>query len=224
MKLIVSLVFIALVAIGVFALLSKVIGRKQEEKSRKTGKWWSLATTALVTAALLVFLGIKMYQAETAPDTQCSIVHAASTAPTVGVTTAADYFVQGNIDYDRGDCQQAISDYTQSIALDPSNSRTYNNRAYTAMRMHDYESALGDFDKAVALNPNYIQALMNRGDIHNYYYAIDRKMAVADYERVLALGGSQGTSACGHLFLARHNGWNLGTVVDLPRVLLSACE
>ena len=70
------------------------------------------------------------------------------------------------------------------------------------MRLRNYSAALPDLNKALVLNPNYIQALMNRGDIHNYYYAIDRRSAIADYEKVIALGGTRGTSVCGHLFMA----------------------
>jgi tetratricopeptide (TPR) repeat protein len=90
--------------------------------------------------------------------------------------------------------------------------------------MRDYKDALPDLDKALALNPNYIQALMNRGDIHNYYYAIDKQRAIADYKKVIALGGGQETSVCGHLFLAIHNGWNIGTFLDLPREVLGQCN
>jgi tetratricopeptide (TPR) repeat protein len=157
-----------------------------------------------------------MYRSAVAPDTQCSTTHTATTTPPASLKTTTDYFEQGNYDYDTGDCSKAIVDYTESIKLDPKNSQTYNNRAYTYMRLRDYKSALPDLDKAISLNPNYINALMNRGDIHNYYYAIDRKSAIADYEKVIALGGTKGTSVCGHLFLAEHNGWNLGTLLAMP--------
>ena len=58
---------------------------------------------------------------------------------------------------------------------------------------------------------------MNRGDIYNYDYNIDRARAIADYDRVIALGpeAMRDTSVCGHRFLAVHNGWNLGTMLDI---------
>jgi len=64
---------------------------------------------------------------------------------------------------------------------------------------------------------------MNRGDIHNYYL-VDKQSAIADYEKIIALHKTQGTSVCGHLFLAKHNGWNLGTFLDLPGELLNPCQ
>ena len=129
-----------------------------------------------------------------------------------------DYFLQGNYDYDTGNCVKAIADYTTSISLNPRDAEVYNNRAYTYMRMRDFKDALPDLEKALAINPNYIQALMNRGDIHNYYYEINRSSAIADYEKVISLGGTRGTSVCGHLLLARTNGWTLSTIFELPFV------
>jgi tetratricopeptide (TPR) repeat protein len=157
-----------------------------------------------------------MYRDTTLADLQCSASHSTTNIPPAGLKTAADYFEQGNYDYDTGNCVKAIADYTNSINLDSKNPQVYNNRAYTYMRLRDYKSALPDLDRAITLNPNYINALINRGDIHNYYYEIDRKAAIADYQKVIALGGTRGTSVCGHLFLAKHNGWNLGTVFGLP--------
>lgn len=130
-----------------------------------------------------------------------------------------DYFIRGNYDYDKGNCKQAIKDYTQSIILNPLYPEAYNNRAYTFMRMRNFKDALVDLNKALELNPNYVQALMNRGDIFNYYYAIDRKRAIVDYNKVISLGAKEGTSVCGHLLLAQHNGWNIFTIFDLPAML-----
>jgi tetratricopeptide (TPR) repeat protein len=136
-------------------------------------------------------------------------------AAPASLVTAQDYLTLGDYDYDRGDCVQAIQDYSHAIAIDPTFAAAYNNRAYTAMRRQDYAAALTDLDRAIAIRPDYIAALMNRGDIYNYYYAIDRQRAMADYDRVIALGGTRQTSVCGHRLLASHDGWNPGVVVDL---------
>lgn len=157
-------------------------------------------------------------------DTQCTQPHFVSYSPPATLQTASDWFMQGNYDYDKGNCGQAINDYTKAISLNSKYPEAYNNRAYTYMRMQHYQEALIDLDTAISLKPQYVQALMNRGDIHNYYYAIDRQSAAADYETVVSLGATQGTNVCGHLFLARHNGWNLGTILDLPHLLLSTCQ
>jgi tetratricopeptide (TPR) repeat protein len=91
--------------------------------------------------------------------------------------------------------------------------------------MRDYKDALTDLDKALELNPNYVQALMNRGDIHNFYYEINRQSAIADYKKVIELAGpSDTTSVCGHLFLAKHNGWTLGAYLDYFKGEFRRCD
>src|SRR5262249_22932099 len=94
------------------------------------------------------------------------------------------------------------------------------NRAYTHMQEGDYASALPDLDRAIQLRANYVNALMNRGDIYNYYYQIDYDKAIGDYDKVIALGAAQDTSVCGHRILAVNRGWNLATFADIFTHLL----
>jgi len=195
----------------------------QKTTHTKRYNWKPAGITALVVLILLGLIASGMYRSATAPDTQCSTVHATTSYPPSTLTSAMDYFLLGNYDYDTGNCQKAIVDYTTSIQLDPSYPQAYNNRAYTYMRMRSYKDALPDLDKTLTLNPNYIQALMNRGDIHNYYI-VDRQAAISDYDKVISLGGGRETSVCGHLFLARHNGWNLGTIFGIPGQFSGSCK
>jgi len=82
------------------------------------------------------------------------------------------------------------------------------------MRLRNYGAALPDLNKAIELRPNYINALMNRGDLYNYYGpVIDRQRAIEDYNKVMSLGGGRGTSVCGHRALAEGNG-------SIPLVIL----
>jgi tetratricopeptide (TPR) repeat protein len=108
-------------------------------------------------------------------------------------------------------CTGALADYTRAIDLHPQMAEAYNNRAYTEMAQQDYAAALPDLNQAIALRPDYVNALMNRGDIYNYYYDIDFDQAIADYDRVLALDHAH-TSVCGHRLLAQHHGWDLGVL------------
>ncbi len=136
------------------------------------------------------------------------------TAQPVQLATAADYLAQGDYDYEQGRCDQAIAAYSRAIALDPEMPTAYNNRAYAYMVEQNYAAALNDLDVAIELRPDYVNALMNRADIYNYYYDIDYDKALADYNRVLALH-PQGTSVCGHRLLAQNHGWSLGAVVTI---------
>ena len=164
----------------------------------------------IIAIALLVVISLwfgKAYGFISAPDTQCTQSHETKSTPPENTITAQDYFNMGNYQYDIGDCIQAVVSYTQAVQLDPNFSRAYNNKAYTEMRMHKYNAALGDLNSALAIDPDYVTALMNRGDIHNYYYAIDRQKAIADYNRVIELGKNKDMSGsvCGHKAMAQTN-------------------
>ncbi len=217
MKLLVSVFVIALITSGVYVSSSKIFKIGKNKSKTKP-----LLLTAVTVVILFGLLACLLYKSTKAPDTWCEKTHEVTSNPPSNLRSAMDYFDQGNYDYDAGNCEQAVTDYTTSINLDPTYPQAYNNRAYTYMRMRNYPAALPDLDKALNLKPDYIQALMNRGDIHNYYYATDRPSAIQDYQKAISLGASQkGTSVCGHLFLAEHNGWNLGTLIALPISLMS---
>lgn len=216
MKLLISLFFMTVLAFGTY----KVTFALTNKKNKKIDKTKAIGVTIVVCMLLFGLLASAIYRDAKAPDIQCGKVHTTTSQLPTSLKTAMDYYEQGNYDYESGNCEKAIADYTQSIQLDPKYPQAYNNRGYTYMRLRDYKAALPDLDKALALKPDYIQALMNRGDIHNYYYAIDRQSAIKDYEKVIVLGGKEETSVCGHIFLARNNGWTLSTFLSIPKTLL----
>lgn len=208
------LLFIALIISGVVYFFLSLVKRKAK-KGKKFNWKTPLSISGVVFVILVGLVLFGAYASSMQPDLQCSSSHDITGNPPTVLKTAKDYFKLGNYEYDTGNCQKAIKDYSKTIEFDPNSAQAYNNRAYTNMRLRNYKDALPDLDKAIELNPNYVQALMNRGDIHNYYYQIDRQAAIADYKRVIAITGSSGgnTSVCGHLFLAKHNGWTLGAYI-----------
>lgn len=221
MKFVLSLFVIAIVTACVYWYSSRKTG---SDKVQTRVHWIAIVPATCVCILLLGLLGFAMYASATTPDTQCAKIHSTSSRPPAALKTYKDYFALANYEYDRGNCMQAIYDYTTALDMYPIYRQAYNNRGYTYMRMHDYQNALQDLNTALFLNPYYIQALMNRGDVYNYYYNVDKQRAVADYTKVIQLGGTKGTSVCGHMFLAQHNGWNIGTVLDFPRAMLNMCN
>lgn len=215
-----------LIAIGIIGVIAYYFSAKlTHHKKSKKFNWKPLSIAAAVVIFLLALFAFGLYKAATQPDMQCGTTHTTSSTPPSTLQTASDYFALGNYDYDKGNCQRAVVDYTRAITLNPNYPQAYNNRAYTYMRMREYNTALPDLDKALELKPNYIQALMNRADVHNYYYQIDRQSAIRDYKKARTLGATQEeTSVCGHLFLAEHNGWTFGAYLDLLRGAFATCE
>lgn len=141
---------------------------------------------ALFGAIILPVGGYFGALAFSPPTDACIGKVIAVSVPPAQLVTAQDYFQQGDYAYDQGNCTQAITDYTQAIKLNPQDAQVYNNRGYTYMLLHQYDKALADLDKAITIRPDYANALMNRGDLYNYYYAINHDRAIADYDRVMA--------------------------------------
>jgi tetratricopeptide (TPR) repeat protein len=130
-----------------------------------------------------------------------------TTAPS-DPATSQDYLQLGDYEYERGNCQRAINNYSRALRINPLYPEAYNNRAYVSMRLRNYKEAIDDLDMAIELRPDYPHALMNRGDIRNYYYLINRDIAINDYDRVVAMGKEvvKKEAVCGHRLMASRNG------------------
>ena len=208
---------------GLWLAAAKVMRRTDGVQSVPAGpagllKKWPLAAVAVgaPSAVALGFILVQLGQ----PDYGCAALAGATTSAPAAPQSAQDWFALGDYDYDRGNCDKAIADYGRAIALKPDFAEAYNNRGYTEMLLKDYAAALPDLDHAIQLRPNYLNALMNRGDIYNFYYQIDYTSAIADYDRVLALGAQayEHTSLCGHRALALNRG---NFAVAYPQGVLS---
>ena len=217
MKFLICLVIISVFVLGIYYLVDKT--SKKTKKSKKVN-WRAFSVSAVLAVVLCGFLTLIMYEQSLNIDTWCTTIHTTTSVAPAKPKTAMDFFTLGDYDFSTGNCVKAVQDYTKSIKINPKYPQAYNNRAYTYMRIRDYKDALVDLDQAITLNPSYSQALMNRADIHNYYFGIDRQSAILDYQKVISLGGQKTTSVCGHLFLAQHNGWNLGNSPFPPHGLL----
>jgi tetratricopeptide (TPR) repeat protein len=68
-----------------------------------------------------------------------------------------------------GSIQGALSDYDQTILINPKYSLAYLLRAmlkYT--KLNDIQGALDDFNQAIIFNPKYSTAYLGRGDLKVY--------------------------------------------------------
>jgi small glutamine-rich tetratricopeptide repeat-containing protein alpha len=60
---------------------------------------------------------------------------------------------------------QAIESYTQAIALDPTNSVYFSNRAAAHSSKNDHLSAVGDSEKAIEVDPSFVKAYSRLGSV-----------------------------------------------------------
>ena len=184
----------------------------------------------LTPPIVLVFVLLVIALQTAGVDTHCRPDPLSPLVYSDEAKTAEDLLKRGDQAFDKGNCKEAIAIYTQAVALNPNYAEVYNNRAYTHMRMQNYAPALEDLDQALRIRPDYLHALMNRGDIHNYYFEQDRKKAIDDYDHILRLGGqAQEPSVCGHRAVAiyslpGHEGWNLKSWFKLVLSREPACQ
>src|SRR5258708_39942191 len=105
MKLLFLLLVITIIAAFVYYGSLQITNRnKKHQDNRKA--IGAAAVTAIILLGL-VFFG--MYKSATAPDTQCATAHQTTSSAPTTPTSAMDYFLLGNYDYDSGNCQKAIT-------------------------------------------------------------------------------------------------------------------
>jgi tetratricopeptide (TPR) repeat protein len=97
------------------------------------------------------------------------------------------YYNRANLYSHTGHYDQAIADFTQSIALNPNNGAAYNNRGNVYANKGLTDQAIADFTKSIALKPNPF-AYEARGTIF-----LDKGLydsAIADFTASLAMSAN----------------------------------
>lgn len=96
--------------------------------------------------------------------------------PAIDADDAGAFFNRGVTRYDIRDCNGAIEDFTQVIAIRPS-AAAYNSRGVAWFEIGDYAKALQDFGHAMRLDARLFAARCNRGVL---------RIAVRDYGGALS--------------------------------------
>src|SRR5258706_7691346 len=173
----------------------------------KTNLFFTFVTfSAAIVIALSFLIMLSNAKIVANKNKWCGNKHETTSVIPTKLKTSADFFEKGNYQYDTGDCVAAVASYTQALKLNSKYAEAYNNRAYTYMMLGDYKSAIVDLDAAINLRPTYVNALMNRGDIYNYYFNQDKNKDIADYDKVIAQGANalKGQATCGHRLMAAY--------------------
>ncbi|AFY42636.1 tetratricopeptide repeat protein [Nostoc sp. PCC 7107] len=94
-------------------------------------------------------------------------------------------YQEGISEYQQGNYQESVDNFTQTIKINPQNYVAYNHRGDAFYRLGDYEKAQADSSKAIALNPQDANAYHDRGFAH---FGLGKyKEAIADYTKAIKL-------------------------------------
>jgi len=91
----------------------------------------------------------------------------------------ANTYMQG------GNYEDAITDYTKALKVNPRDAIAYNNRGLAWGKKGDYDNAIADFTKALEINPQYSDAYKNRGIA--YYDKGDYDSAIGNYTKAVEI-------------------------------------
>ena len=81
---------------------------------------------------------------------------------------------------------QAISDYTKALEINPRFAWAYYNRGNAYMRKDQYDQAISDFNKVLEINPREAQAYSRRGRC--YYFKKEYDKSWDDIKKAQDLG------------------------------------
>ena len=108
---------------------------------------------------------------------------------------AVAYGLRGTVQYQKGDLEKAIADYSEAIRLDAGNGEALNNRAWTYYRTGRAAQALSDADAAVRLLAKEAYVWDTRAHIHAKLG--NRDLAIRDFRAALKIDPTSTTSKDG---------------------------
>ena len=98
---------------------------------------------------------------------------------------AIAYFNRGVGHQNKGEHQDAIADFTQSLKLNASDPATYRNRGFSYAQTAEYDLALDDYNQTIKLKPDYASIYYDRA--WTYAGKDDHARALNDYNRAIEL-------------------------------------
>ena len=109
----------------------------------------------------------------------------------VGTSTgqnATEQFLDKGLEYaDKGQHDEAISEFSKAIALNPRFADAYNHRGASYAQKRQHDKAISDYNKAIEINPNHALAYRNRGYVYKKVFG-DEKRGCSDFKRACELG------------------------------------
>jgi tetratricopeptide (TPR) repeat protein len=79
---------------------------------------------------------------------------------------AGAYYNRGVAHRNKGQLQEALKDYNESIRLNPTDPDVFYNRGVVEQSLDQIDAAIADYGPAIKLKPAFAMAFNNRGVIH----------------------------------------------------------
>ncbi len=133
------------------------------------------------------------------------------------VKDPAFYFNRGNNYFKRGQYDEAISDYTKALEIDPKFTEAYHNRGTAYGKKGRYDEAISDFTKALEINPRFAEAYRSRGSAYDDKGQYDE--AISDYNKALEMNPGDGLAYYNRGIAYAHKGQYDEAISDYIKVL-----
>ena len=175
-----------------FPALDFVLGDWQE-KMLRVSRILALGSVLLSTAAAEAATPVKLSDVENVRQCASNDADTAIAGCTALIQSghetptgwAGIYQRRGIAYYNKGQTEQAITDYTQVITLKPDFAPAYYDRAEVLLSTGAPNDAIDDYNKAIALRPHYAEAFADRGVAYGKKGQTDQ--AIADETKAIAL-------------------------------------
>lgn len=95
------------------------------------------------------------------------------------------HFNNGESYYDEKEYEDAITEYTAAIELDPYYAEAYNKRGICYFNLEKYKKSIADYTKVIKLDPNYTYAYYNRGFCYKRMESYNK--AIKDFTKAIEL-------------------------------------
>ena len=145
---------------------------------RKKSKFF----TSMLLSALLIFFSIKTY-------TRCEVWKSGMSLWNDVISqyqnVSLAYNSRGVLFDNENKFNEAFSDYSKAIELNPRYDKAYNNRGNLLMKGNKFNEAKFDYNKSIALEPNFFGAYKNRA--HLYESINNPDSAFIDYSKAISL-------------------------------------
>ena len=112
--------------------------------------------------------------------------------------SATEAFNKGDEYLKQGNYDQAISDYTKAIEINPTDG-AYNNRGNAYLNKGNLAQAISDYTQAIGINPNYADAYKERGVA--YFSKTEYDKTILDLNRAIEINPNDFTAYSGRFYV-----------------------